>query len=418
MASNRTPIAVVDVLHDVKSAASEFPGTIGLAAVTFVSTTTWPFLWRALHARGHTAGFHYGDFGAYWLTVVAWLSGNPLYDVEDPFGGWLYPPVYLLGIYPFERIFDFATGAVVWTAVSVGLLWLAIHLLVSTYWPRVRFIGLPVTFAVVVGFIPVWYGMRLGQASMIVAAIMTAAFLAMERRGPGDRRRALVSGALTTIAATVKVFYATAGAHLLVDRKRFVAALTTGLGLAIVSLAVFGIDAHRDYLAVLMWGAGWDAHSLHPSWAWFDGYFDPFYYFPGVYSLPFRVIGIGAILGLAYWTRDRGADRELFILGIAAIPLIGPTASVHDFAVVLPAIVGLLAIEFTREEYPWIPVLAFLLLHWHSYGLLVLARMPEWVPLSGSIVHWSPLLQPGLWGLVLLFGLAAYRVYEYRPIQM
>jgi alpha-1,2-mannosyltransferase len=53
--------------------------------------------------------------------------------------------------------------------------------------------------------------------------------------------------------------------------------------------------------------------------------------------------------------------------------------------------------------YPWIPVLAVLLLHFHAYGTRAAIHLLD--------RSWAVLVQPGVYGTVLLVGLAAGRLY-------
>lgn len=383
--------------------------------ITLITLLIWPLVFVYMISLGHSGGFHHADFGAYYRAVDIWLAGEVLYE-EPYFGGWLYPPIYLLIFLPFTWL-PFNIASWLWVILSVLTLWMALQILVHTlgrsldWWERL--VGL----WLLLGFHPLLYASRLGQASIMLAAVMTfaaAAYVAGELST--TRQYAVLSGLLTAIAGTVKVFYATAGAHLLQDRSRFVGAFATGLIVALGSLLIFGIETHQGYLEMLFgWGEDFGRDPLPPT-VWFPGYYRPHYLVEG-YSLALRGLGIIAIIMLALWTRNTGADRELFALGIVAIPLLGPQVSTHDFNVLLPAIVLLLAIEFERDGHPILPIVALWLIQVHIYGLLLIVGLPEVVPLSGLLIDWAALLQPALWGNLILVGLATYRVYEHRPIR-
>ncbi|MFW6152841.1 MAG: glycosyltransferase family 87 protein [Halobacteriota archaeon] len=386
-------------------------GTIALATLALL--LVWPLFYAYLMRTGHVDGFHHGDFGAYYIAALDWQAGESLY-VEPYFGGWLYPPVYVLVFVPFlELAFD--TASWVWTIGSILALWLALQALVAGFEIRLRWWERVVGLWALVGFHPLLYGSRLGQASIAIAAIVTLAFAAFEFERITDRRRyAHLSGLLTAIGGTVKLLYAPVGAHLVHDRRRFAGALFGGIVLAVVSLVVFGVDEHFGYLEMLSWGEDWGRDPLHPV-AWFPGYYRPLYVVDAL-ALPLRALGVSCIIALAWWTRDTGADRELFALGIVSIPVLGPQVSTHDLVVTLPAIIALLVIEHRRDGRPDLPIISLALFQLHIFGLRALVSLPAWVPLADYVIGWSPWLQPALWGNLILVGLAAYRTYEYRPL--
>lgn len=383
--------------------------TLGTLALLLV----WPMLYVYLMRLGYVGDFHHGDFGAYYIAALDWQAGEPLY-VEPYFGGWLYPPVYVLVFVPFLEL-GFDTSSWLWTIGSVLALWFALQALVAASGIRLRWWERIVGLWALVGFHPLLYGSRLGQSSVAIAAVVTLAFAAFElERASGRRVYAYTSGLLTVIAGTIKLFYAPVGAHLLHDHRRLMGALAGGIVLAVVSLLVFGIEPHVGYLEMLRWGEGWGRDPLHPS-AWFPGYYRP-HYVVHAWALPLRALGVIGLVALAVWIRGAETDRELFALGIVSIPLIGPQVSTHDLVVTLPAIVTLLVIELRRGGHPAIPIVSLALLQVHIFGLRAIVSLPAWGPFSELFIAWSPWLQPALWGNLLLMGLAAYRTYEYRPL--
>lgn len=408
------------------------PLLAGLVGVTVVSLLLLIPLWQELQARDIVASFSYTDFWVYYSTAGDWLAGDVIYpDLDDPFGNYLYGPIYLIPFVPFREIGTWPLVAEIWITLSISVLWLSLQALLWTYVPSLsileRLLLAPITFILLIGFHPVFYGMRLGQISVILAAIVTLAVVAMERSRQGNQVMAGISGALTAIGGTVKVFYAPVGAHLLVNPIRLLGAAITGIILVSASLLIFGVSVHLDYLQVLAWGEDWGAEPAHPSWGWIPGYYRPLYFLgQSVIPLPFldfdlpvsllvRLAIIAGIIALSFWLFGKDADREVFAIGILAIPLVGPQVAVHDLAVVLPAIVLLAVIEINRDGHPWLPLAGLLLFHWQAYATYALANAPEWVPLSNWIIHYSPWLQPALFANGLLLGLAVYRALEYRP---
>lgn len=404
------------------------PGLALVGAITVLSFLVLPFVWRTLATADIAGEFRYRDFGIYYATVDDWFAGEAIYDVDEPFGNYLYPPVYLIGIVPFYELFWWQEGGQVWAAASVGVLWLGLQWLCWTLIPGLRHVErvllAPVLLVFIVTFHPIWYGMRLGQASIIVAGIVALGVASMVQAQSGRQVFDTISGVFTAIGGTVKLFYAPVGAHLLLDRRRFVAALGTGILLVAASIVIFGVDTFADYLRVVFgWGEDFGQDPGHPSWGWIPGYYRPLYH-PGGMTLPgsdlpvsllVRLATVVAVAGVALWVRHTDAARPVAALGIVAIPFVGPQVSTHDFAVLLPAIVLLLAIEIDRDGRPWLPVAALVLFHWQAYGTYALANAPEWLPLSSLLIEVSPLLQPGLIANVALLWLAAYRALEHRP---
>jgi hypothetical protein len=217
-----------------------------------------------------------------------------------------------------------------------------------------------------------------------------------------------------SIATAVKLTYATAGAHLLGSRDRLLGGLAAGVGLAGLSLAVFGVDTHLLYLDVLRYGIEGGASPRGPMLASI-AYYRPLFT-ARAFSDLLRAVGVLAVVGLALAAARDGADRATFALGVAAVPLLAPRSYTYTFVSLLPAVVALLAVELDRGDRgdrPWVPVLALLLLDGHAWGLKVLTEgVPTWGAFGATIRPALPLLQLGLWGNLLLVGLAAVRVAE------
>jgi hypothetical protein len=216
----------------------------------------------------------------------------------------------------------------------------------------------------------------------------------------------LASGAATAVAGTLKLAYAPVGAHLLARRDRLVGAVAAGIGLVALSVAVFGVEAHLTYLDVLRWGVTLGGRTRPPT-LWLAPYFAPLFALP-VDTLPVRLAGA---LGVAVLAAGSAADREVFALGVAATPLLAPQAYTYTFVALLPAVAVLVATEFDRDGCPAVPVAALGLLHVHAHGLrLVGEAVPPLVGGSAPVV--VSFLQPGLWGVLALAGLAAVRAVE------
>lgn len=362
-----------------------------------LALATYPAVDWYLQSVGIAPRFGFWDFGAYASAVDRWVAGDSLY-VQNENGGYhgsyLYPPIALLAFAPFRLIFSFRPAAILWAACTIFLLWTAIQRLVGALgvtlrpWERVALLPL------VAGFQPVLLAVKLGQTAAGLAALLTLAASASLR---GHSR---LAGWLTACCGVVKLPYAPAGAHLLGDRDRFVGAVAGGLALLALSLLLFGVEAHRTFVDVLAWGVETGRVARSPR-IWLPPYYRPLYDVP--YSLAIRLLASLAIVAGAL-RAPADAVREVTALGFAAVPLLAPLTYTYYFAAALPAGVLLLAAELDRPDgRPTLPVVALFLLHVHSYGLRTAGMVtPEWVP--------GLLIQPGLWGNLLLVGLAAARV--------
>lgn len=232
------------------------------------------------------------------------------------------------------------------------------------------------------------------------------------RAGTARALAGYASGALTGLAGFVKLAYAPVGAHLLADRERFVGAVAAGVALLLGSLLMFGIDVHLTYVEVLTWGADRGSGSRSPT-TLLPPYYRPLHWLPNPQLLRFGgSAAVAAVALLAAFSPSKRVDRDVFALGVFAFPLLTPLAYTYYFVSVLPAVAVLVAGELDRDGAPAVPVVGFLLVHFHFHGLTFVVEHGE--SLFGPIEVFAPywILQPGLLGNLLLFGLAFARVVE------
>jgi len=444
----------MSILARLWAARKRRPLTVALSVFVLAFFLAYPFFdWyvRSLFAAnvsgfGRVTPFTFNDFSAFTTAVDNWYAGDPIYTKRDGgyHGSYLYPPPYLLLFVPFFELqqatllqgIPFADGGFEAAAMAqelafLCLLWLGLQFVVEepgyelASYERIGLLWL------LFGFQPVLFSFKWGQTAAFQAGVLSFAFVALSwgERGDGDgddpdgrgrtRARAwrIVSGALTTVASGMKLFYATSGAHLLADRDRFLGAIAGLVGFGAVSLVVFGPGHTFTYWDVLLWGKGWGTEPI-PPWLWGPTYYRPFYVVASrspELAIVARVVGLVVVIALSLLARNAPADRETFALGVAAIPFFAPTAYTYDYAVLLPAVVILLAVELERDRgRPWLPVLAVWLLGVQAYGLkFMVDHLPAFLPAREAIVGLTPVLQPGLWGNLILLGLAAYRVSEH-----
>jgi hypothetical protein len=400
----------------------ERPLFVGLTALTAAVLLGWPVVDAALRTAGLTTPIGFNDFGVYAGAVDRWTGGQVLYTQTEAggyHGSYLYPPVTVLAFYPFATL-GFKTGAVVLGGLSVVVLWVGLEAVASALGSDLRLWERFVLLGMLVGFQPVLRDFKWAQISTGLTALLCFAFYAQER-GATDAGRAgfrYASGALTTVASAFKLFFAPAGAHLLRDRRRFAGAIATAAVLGALSLALFGLEVHRTYLDVLLWGKGWGTAKPPALWDLTSAY-RPLSV-AGDLGLWLRALGVLGVIALTLATRNvdsASARQASFALGVAAVPILAPRAALHDLVVVvLPAVI-LLSLELDRPDgRPWLPVLAVLLVHLQTVGLQVLVKHPEILPVGQVLSGYAAWLQPALWGTAILAGLATVRVADHASL--
>ncbi len=397
---------------------AERPWFVVVAIAVSLSFLAYPLFDAVLRAADVAAPFGYWDWSAYTGALDRWFRGEPMYVPNEDggyFGGYLYPPVFLVVVWPFSHL-DYRTGVVAWQLCSVVFLWLGLQLVIGELDYELRFWERGLLLWGLVGFHPLLFSVKQGQVSAFMAGLITVAGYELLRQRGDDDVAGYASGALTSVVGIVKLAYASVGAHLLTDRDRFLGAVGGGVAILAFSLAVFGVEPHFSYVDVLLWGKG---NSGRSPLLWMPAYYQPLYGLAAV-SLPLRILASLAIAVLAVTAAPNDVDRETFALGVAAIPLIAPRAYSYYLTALLPAALLLLAVEFERDGRPVVPVVVVFLLHVHAYGLKVAADyLPDVVPYGDAVVPAInvtvaslvvSLVQPGLWGALLLVGLAGKRV--------
>ncbi|WP_136603304.1 glycosyltransferase family 87 protein [Salinigranum halophilum] len=390
---------------------------LGLAVVLLLH----PFVDGVLRFAGVAAPFEFWDFGAYTGALDRWRAGESLY-VRNEEGGYsgtyLYPPVFLLVVWPFTQL-PFDTGAAAWELCSVLFLWGSLQLLVRQLGYSLRLWERALLLWALVGFHPLLFSVKQGQISAFLGGLVTLSLVGLlSAERPRSTTPGYVSGACTGLVGVVKLVYAPIGAHLLTDRRRFLGALGAGVTLFGLSLAVFGVEPHVDYLDVLRWGKSGQVRS---PLLWMAPYYRPLYALAPV-SFSLRIVGSLVVAGLALAAASTDADRVVFALGVATMPLLAPQAYSYYLTALVPAVVVMLEVEFAVDGRPWLPLLAVFLLHSHSFGLrLAVEYLPPVVPFRSAAVPGLDAtvadvvvsgFQPGVWGALLLGVLAAKRVVD------
>lgn len=354
------------------------------------------------------------DYGAYYNAAVRWLNGAPLYQttrqvptIEAQISGdmpFLYPPIFVLLFVPFT-ILPPITSGIAWNlSVLVLLLW-SVSKLLSTFDYDITTSKRILVYLVVLSFAPTVTWLKLGQVSGLIAALLCLSAATLRSK------QQKLSGIFTTVAALIKPFYATSGAHLLRHRDRFASSAGSAVVLFIIGILIFGVGTHLEYMDVLLKGKGWET-TIRPS-NWHATHFNPFYALGPLKHVPRVIIVLGTV-GLALNSNRTEIPIEyIFALGVAIVPLAGPTTNTLALNAVVPAIlvVGFYELDKTGE-FPKVLVASGLLIHVHPYSVEFLSKFgPRIYPPIELLTPAVPFLQPALYGTGLLLGYLVYRTW-------
>ncbi|AWB26734.1 glycosyltransferase family 87 protein [Halococcoides cellulosivorans] len=382
-----------------------------------------------LHVAGVFSGPRFHDFSAYYDAARRFLHGYPLYDhlpqyergqitshPEYPEGmRWLYPPIIVLLFVPFTSLPLFVAG-VLWDILSLLTIFVGVVSLLRALDVELGIVHYFLVGAMILGFGPTITWLKLGQVSGLLAASLCFAAAILNSKWKYNRK---ISGCLTTIPALFKPYWAPAGAHLLRDRERLYGATLFGLFIAGVSLAVFGITPHFDYVATIAGGKGWGAASAPSMWT--ATHFRPFYYIqPLVVKNALRISLILLVIWHSINTLDDGNMRVEWLsmaLGFTLIPMVTPSVNTLQLNALVPAfIIAYVTESRAGETYvgrPSLVVLSFVLVHAHPYTVEFLAKFgPSHFPSMRSISTFIPIIQPALWGVLILFSLILIRLHQ------
>lgn len=412
----------------------ERPALVAVAGLLVASLLAYPAIdWWLRATFEFASDFRFGDFGVYTGAVDRWQDGESLYRRTDEGGFWgsyLYPPVVVLLFWPFEALLSFRDGATTWLLASGVFCWSGLQALIAALGYDLRWYERVGLAALLAGFHPAVLTAKLGQTALFMSGLLSFSAAALVRddrapvNGPDARVRgddtgesrvrsspwALASGAATAVVGVVKFAYAPVGAHLLHDRRRLVGALLVVPPVVWLSIRFFGVEAHLTYLDVLRWGVSQGGDGARSPTLWLAPYYKPLAWLPGAQAVR---VGVSlAVAGLAVLAPPR-ARRTAFALGVAVFPLVTPQTYTYYFVALLPVAVILLAGELERDGYPELVLTGVFSLHFHAHGLrFLVVTVPEAVPAFEVLRPVYLLLQPGLWGNVLLAGLAAVRVVQ------
>jgi hypothetical protein len=290
------------------------------------------------------------DFRAYVHAADLAATGRPFVGVSPPVGGgeWVYPPLVVVAFYPFRLLADplraFAVQTLLQTAFGLLAGTLVLRLIEETRGalPTLDRM-LVVTFPVASTYGAVVLGQ--GQTDPTLLAALAAAFLAVERG------RETVAGVLFALPAVVKLFPAMLGVWLVRLRawRAVVAAAVTGTLAAGASVALFGVAAHRKYLAFLLGERSRleeFAGTMSPDFSGLSLSRPLSALFPEASPLVYVLVAallLAPVIGLLYVHVETTTDRLVAFLGTGvAVLLVSPASNVHHVFLLFVPIVGLL----------------------------------------------------------------------------
>jgi hypothetical protein len=380
-----------------------------VAVLTGVSLLTFPLVAALVQVGGGPFRFGGVDFKAYYLAGLRLRAGLPLYE-SGPFvevvpkpraTEYLYPPIVAL---PFAALtlLPPLPARVVWVGGQLLFLWGSVLALCRGFGVRLSRSEALLVGAAVVGFQPVFFLARIGNVSAAMAGLLclSAAVTVAPRPVLGDRP--YLGGALATLAVLPKPFAAPGGAHLLDDWRRLVGAAATLVAVVGLGLLLFGVDAHRAYVDVLLAGKGWGDGD--PTQVPFHA--RPYYRFPDLAPI-LRGLVLGVAIAAALLAARLDEAARAFTLGSVAIPLVAPTANTLTLVLAVPGLVVALLLERQEDGRPGVVLASVFAIHWSVYLVRTVGTYgPNNLPgLPWGAVESVLLVQPATLGLLAAFCL-------------
>jgi Glycosyltransferase family 87 len=245
-----------------------------------------------------------------------WLSA------PTPFRPWVYPPSYLLAMLPFGAL-PFVASYIVFQTLTAALL--AAALWCGADRPQAR--GLVLAAALCGPAAAINAGM--GQNAFLIAALLVAGFRLLPRRP-------MIAAALLGLVTMKPQFWLLVPVALAAGREWRVLlwSLVAAAGLALLSLAVFGIDCWRQWLALALGSYG----DPHGHWVTFGRMWGDSVYacavaagWSAAAADAAQAVGMLAAVGVVYaaFRRRLSGDRRIAVL-LAATLLAAPHSSLAD----------------------------------------------------------------------------------------
>ena len=198
----------------------------------------------AIQSQTATGGW-FIDWRTYSNAVERWLSGYPIYGLDQVSGPYFfqevvardyaYPPASIPLMVPFAPD---PFGLIAWEALLIGALLAAIWVIAGRGFPHRRIEAFAVALLAAACFYPITQGIAAGNVNIATAALLAWAWTGMHRPG-------VVAG----IFAIEKVF--PIGIAVLYGRRAVIVAVLTAIAVAVITLPLVGLHSWSDFVVSL-----------------------------------------------------------------------------------------------------------------------------------------------------------------------
>jgi hypothetical protein len=398
-----------------------------LIILVFCSTFLYPFINIILIYLGFVQVPRFNDFSAYYYAAERFLTDESIYStlyifLTDPsnypssqYGQpFVYPPIISIFFVPFTYL-DFRAAGYVWGLVCVALLIISVKMLFKSEAVVLEKKLEVILYVCAIGFSPVITTLKAGQISICIFFLLTLSWY-MYRRG-----NKTFSGIFMLFAATPKPCYILAAGYFLQKRSfRALLGMIVGLaGIIVISILLFSqselVTYIKDIVLLKSNEAALNVGSPLPIEDAGCIELIPLYHFDSI-SLFVR-IGVFLMLGglLLFNPKDSIYTKYLFSLSIVTVILIFPIIDTDDLVMLLIPFFLVGISEYRMRNNLTIPLISLFLVQIHPYSVEFIAKFgPCHFPAMFVQISWIydilPYIQPGMYGVWMLFGFILYRM--------
>jgi hypothetical protein len=376
-----------------------------LISVAIVALTYNAFLLDTL--VGH---LHFNDFGKFYYSALNFLSGRELYSPtpatliqvsDNEFRQFwnLNPPFFTLLMLPLAY-FPPQTAFALWSLMSLLAFAFSMRLVILESGIRMTAMQLLVFAVALCWFVGTTSLVATGQLSWLLMWPVTSGWQAVRRQ------RWNKAGILWGLCISVKPLLLPVLGYFVI-RRRYRAAVLSCISIFVVfiiSFAIFGIDAHREWLLAMSQSTGWAWASMNASLlSILSRSLTPTPFYRPLADLSFLVrplwlvgsIGVGLIvLRCLHITRDElKMDEDLLVILLAAL-IVSPLGWVYYLWLLFGPAFSI------ANRYPLSPLIKLALLAFLCpFHLTMFGQPSPLMTLSfGSLYAWATLAS--FWGVV------------------
>jgi hypothetical protein len=361
------------------------------------------------------------DFDTYYYSARRILQDRSLYaEAVAPNGSsrkFVYPPVAIVLFVPFSFL-PFTISGILWNILSLMILLFGVSQLFSELIHESQYdtnkINHMVVLLSIVGFAPTINWLKNGQASGVVVGglCLFVAYLLRSKRVSGGEPDIydIFASILTPAICFIKPYYAPSGAHLLQNTRRLIISAISGCIILVISILMFGVETHMIYIETILLGEGSNLTFTTPPSQWNASIYSPLYIFGHSAHIVRAIIiptTVVTILILNYHTKNK---FEIVLLGMLLIPIATPTR-VDGLSALIPVFLIMLIRYWEVTRLRTLTIISVLLIHIHPYTIELLAKIgPQYIPILDEVAIAVPLLQPALWGHILISVIVFYTI--------